>query len=293
MRPSGRATASPWRGERGRGRLRSEHTEEREIVSRVEWNEKLGRMVRMDAWDELAVPTHEKLREAIAAGRTEEALALADLLIGTTRSMHHLLTDWCWALLSFIARTQGEEVLGQALEETVATWARPRYGPDYGPVRAMTPEERVRTTVEAMHSHLPYNPSGKPVEIIEEEDRWVLKFDPCGSGGRMRRGDPLDGTPPRTEPPYNFLTVQQPHDWSWNKTGVCLYCTECALVNEIWAIDALGFPFRVTNPPDDPNQPCVWYIYKRPEDIPEEFYTRVGRRKPSGPAPGPAQPPAR
>lgn len=250
-------------------------------MTHLEWSDTLGRLIRKDDWEQLGVPTQEKLKEAIAAGRTDEALALVDYLVGGVRSMHNVLTDWVWALLTWVAREYGEDEAGRALIDSTAAWARPRYGTTYEIPRNLSVEERVQQTVEAMHTHLPFNPNGKPVEIVEEEDRFVLRFDPCGSGGRMRRGDPSDGTGARTDPPYNFLTTRQPHDWSWGKTGVCLYCAHCALVNEIWAIDAMGFPFRVTNPPDDPDQPCVWHIYKRPEDVPAEVYERVGRRKPA------------
>src|SRR5581483_11628794 len=131
-------------------------------MTKLEWSETLGRMLRKDDWDELGVPTSEKLKEAIAAGRTEEALALVDYLVGGARSMHNVLTDWVWALLTWVARTHGEEEAGQALVESAEAWARPRYGFTYEIPAKMSVEERVQQTVEAMHTHLPFNPNGKP-----------------------------------------------------------------------------------------------------------------------------------
>src|SRR5581483_1221738 len=109
-------------------------------MTKLEWSETLGRMLRKDDWDELGVPTSEKLKEAIAAGRT----------------------DWVWALLTWVARTHGEEEAGQALVESAEAWARPRYGFTYEIPAKMSVEERVQQTVEAMHTHLPFNPNGKP-----------------------------------------------------------------------------------------------------------------------------------
>src|SRR5437868_4379560 len=81
-----------------------------------------------------------------------------------------------------------------------------------------------------------------------EGNRVVVAFDPCGSGGRARRGDPARGVPPATERP-EFGFSEGAHDWTWRREGVCLYCSHCALVNEILPIERLGFPMRVTEYP--------------------------------------------
>jgi hypothetical protein len=35
---------------------------------------------------------------------------------------------------------------------------------------------------------------------------------------------------------------------------------------------------RGTKHPDQPDQPCEWYIYKSPAAIPEETFTSVGKQ---------------
>ena len=89
-----------------------------------------------------------------------------------------------------------------------------------------------------------------------------------------------------------LASAREAHDWTWGKKGVCLYCAHCSLVNEILPIEHYGKPGRVTEYPENPGDPCVWYIYKNPDDIPEEFYTRIGKTKPprraaAVPAPAP------
>ena len=42
-----------------------------------------------------------------------------------------------------------------------------------------------------------------------------------------------------------------------------------------------GHPLWVTGYDPDHARPCFWHFYKRAEDIPESYYTRVGRRKPA------------
>jgi hypothetical protein len=54
-------------------------------------------------------------------------------------------------------------------------------------------------------------------------------------------------------------------------------------------IDRFGYPVRVVDPPRypdtnrDPNvrQKCQWQMFKDPTQVPEEYYTRVGRTKPA------------
>ena len=54
-------------------------------------------------------------------------------------------------------------------------------------------------------------------------------------------------------------------------------------------IDRFEYPVQVIDPPTyDPNatavgvaQKCQWTMFKDPTQVPEEFYTRVGRVKPA------------
>jgi hypothetical protein len=41
-----------------------------------------------------------------------------------------------------------------------------------------------------------------------------------------------------------------------------------------------GHPLWVTGYDPDPAKPCHWHFYKTVDAIPEEAYTRLGRRKP-------------
>jgi hypothetical protein len=117
--------------------------------------------------------------------------------------------------------------------------------------------------------------------VAEEDDRWILSFDPCGSGGRMRRSDPARGQTPRTEAPFSFAVTEEAHDWSWGRKGVCLYCAHCAVVNEIIPIESLGTPMRMTENPENPDDKCRWTIYKSPDAVPDWVYERVGKQPPA------------
>jgi hypothetical protein len=49
---------------------------------------------------------------------------------------------------------------------------------------------------------------------------------------------------------------------------------------QIMPIEELGYPMRVTEYPENPGDPCHWIVYKRPELIPAEAYTAVGKGPP-------------
>ena len=48
-------------------------------------------------------------------------------------------------------------------------------------------------------------------------------------------------------------------------------------MNEILSIGWLGYPVYPSDPPGDfDRDPCTWYWYKDPADIPDEHWERYG-----------------
>jgi hypothetical protein len=218
-----------------------------------------------------------------AAGRARAALERRDVaefeaafstMLATQREVLDAQTDWTWGLLTVLRDALGEERLGEILTTSESHIVDRYKGFD------MPVDELVALTVEGMRAiHTGPNRSGR-VDVVEEAERWVLTFDPCGTGGRMRRGDPDLGQIPRTEAPYNFGVTKEAHDWSWGEKGVCLYCTHCSITGEIMPIDRNGFPMRVTEYPRNAGDPCRFLIYKSPALVPKQAYERVGRKPP-------------
>ena len=108
-----------------------------------------------------------------------------------------------------------------------------------------------------------------------------MEFDPCGTGGRMRRGDDASDQGSREEAPYEFGSVQGAYPWTWGAEGVCSYCAHCSFVNEIIPIERLGYPMRVTEYPQNRDDRCTWTIFKDPALVPDSAYLRVGKTPPS------------
>jgi len=103
--------------------------------------------------------------------------------------------------------------------------------------------------------------------VIEESDRYVMKCDPCGTGGTIRRAG------------INVGVTKKAYPWSWSKAGVPYYCTHCCIMWEVIPTELHGFPFRNTFPGERTEDPCVIFVYKKPELIPEEYFTRIGKTK--------------
>jgi hypothetical protein len=144
----------------------------------------------------------------------------------------------------------------------------------------------VLDTVESLRGHLSGPGRMGAVEVREEPDRFVFRFDPCGSGGRTLRPD-AEGKPARPEPPFGFAVTTRPHDWWWGEEGVCLYCVHCCRLQEQVPIERFGYPVRVVDPPRWPaareggeEAVCTWTIYKDPAQVPDEAYRRVGQSRP-------------
>jgi hypothetical protein len=141
-----------------------------------------------------------RLRRLVADGGKEKIEELLVAYLRRARLAHDVASDWAWAMLTRVAEAAGEERLEGAFRETQARWLKRRYGR----LRAMTTEEYLALTVEGMRGHFSGPGRLGDLVVVDEGDRYVLSFDPCGTGGRMRRGDELTGSPPRSGPPYGF-----------------------------------------------------------------------------------------
>ena len=214
---------------------------------------------------------------AIEEGEISTFNKLLDQHIREVRLIHDVLADWSWALLTVIANKWGEEILEEVLRVTEEPWVTVRYES----LKTMSLEDSLQITIEGMRGHFGGPDREGSIEIEEHSDRYELIFDACGTGSRMRRGDSLAGSGPRTESPYNFLMVQGSYDWTWNRKGVCAYCSHCGWVNQIFPIEQMGHPMRMTKYPDESSDACRWIIYKDNNNYPVEAYTEVGKPTPS------------
>ena len=236
-----------------------------------------GRLLRTDDAETLGKPSHLLAIDAIDAGRLDEAKDLTRTAHDEFKSLHDLYCDWMWDMLTKISERFGEAEVYSMLRATQEKWMLRR---TWKAFTKMSVKTQVDLTAEVMRAHRSGAKQDGELTITEDDEKFAIIMDPCGSGGRMRRGDPLDGTPSRLGAPYDFAVTKEAHPWSWNKKNVPLYCTHCA-VNEILPIEWGGYPLWVTDYNEDAHKPCRWLFYKKPELVPEEYWTRVGAKKPA------------
>lgn len=241
-------------------------------------------------WDDVQV----RRRDLIAAahrGDTETSLASLEHMKEDWRRCHDRDVDHTYGLMSEVQDRFGAEGIAEMYERLLLplfAWRYQKFDIDQYPWDQGL-ETLLVVACEAMRGHLVGPERTGDFELIETEDRFVLRFDPCGSGGRTVRGDWVEGTPARMEPPYEWGVAKEPASWNHYTPGVCLYCAHCIVLMEEMPIDRFGYPVRVIDPPvypdtdpdPDVRQRCQWTMFKDPTQTPEEVYRRVGRIKPA------------
>lgn len=78
---------------------------------------------------EMEKRTVDRLVEAIDQGDQEKARQIARRMYNEFLSMHDLYRNWTTAMLSFIGRKFGDQVLEEAMTEGVKAWWLPRNCP--------------------------------------------------------------------------------------------------------------------------------------------------------------------
>ena len=98
-----------------------------------------------------------------------------------------------------------------------------------------------------------------------------MSLDPCGSCGILRRGDPDSGRPSQ-QPAGN----EEPHPWTWGRTGMSWYSIHSPIALEYLQMVEGRPPLRPLEDCDLPDRPCRWFIYKDPDAVRPVDYERMG-----------------
>ena len=219
---------------------------------RLEKSETLQREIRRDDAADLGIPTRNLIFEAFEAGNTDKAVEFMDYYDFENRLEHEGIVAMASAVLSHLA-TFGEEEVEKA-------W-RKRYEPRMKDWIARIPGvlENLQLFVEYQRGLL------SNLTVVEEPDRYVVRCDPCGSGGRL----------PRTD----TNVTKEVYHWSWGKSGVPYYCTHCCIAYEIIPTELRGYPLKILEVPEKLGEPCIYIQYKKPELIPEKYFNRIVKTK--------------
>jgi DNA-binding FadR family transcriptional regulator len=228
-----------------------------------------------------------RAEQACLAGDGQAASGLTEQVRAAWMAVHDRFCDVVCGLFTLAARELGEQRIGDMWDDAIGEMYPSRDA--YDTARRPWPESVELLLADAavsLRGHLSGPGRTGEVSLREEEDRWVFRFDPCGSGGRTLRADASPDAVARVGPPFGFGVTAQEHDWAWRTKGVCLYCAHCCQLQERAPIARLGYPVRVVEPPvwgtAEPRDYCTWSVYKDPRLVPAEAYRRVGAAKPGG-----------
>jgi hypothetical protein len=217
----------------------------------------------------------DKAVDALTRGDKEQALFWLERMRLAFLNVHDVLVAWMQDQLSFIAEAYQED----AVLETILHTHQDIWGDRYAAWDKMTPWEKVALTVEGMRGgHFSGMKRRGDVIVEDQGDRYLVAFDPCGSGGVLRRGDPETG---RQAHPLTLHGVnKEAHLWTWQKTEVHWYCSHCAIAMEWLPARKRGYLLRPLDHTLDHHAPCPWYIYKEDHLIRDYHYPRTGSTNP-------------
>ena len=208
---------------------------------------------------------HTEIANALATQDFAAVLTPWENYLTSVRSRHDLCGQFVSAYVSVTAELVSQGVAEEILQDSLESCAL--LAEMWKLVARLDPAALAAMLAEHLRSHFSGIGRQGAVEIIEEADRFRLVFEPCGTGGAMRR---------LNVPGLKVLPDASPS--TWGLAGVVpSYCAHCAR-NEITSIKLLGYPAWVTEFDPDPLKPCGWTVYKDPKSIPSRFFSRVGEQ---------------
>ncbi len=212
---------------------------------------------------------YDRFRIAVQSGERAAAHVAVKDYYRTMRVAHDACGEYVSAFASVMDRHVDQHVTAEIVHEALAGcdllkgyWKKI--------VMKLDQEGLAAALAEHLRGHFSGPGREGAVTIAEDDKKIHLIMDPCGTGGALRR---------RGAKSVCTYASATPDTWG-RANEVPAYCAHCAK-NEQMLIAILGYPALITAFDPDPNKPCGWTFYKNPADIPDHYFTRVGRRKPS------------
>lgn len=220
---------------------------------------------------EMSRPTMDRAIEAIDAGDLDGARALCQSMKSEWLMLHDLMVESMLGLVSFVQEEMGDDGVAAAWAyQTEKGWKRHQEG-----IEKLDRREVVEKLAATWRAHSASGVGSHPGSFVIEEDDEKVTFsmNPCGSGQRLVRRGLYERN--------GYGRTKEAHDWSFGRKDFPLYCGHCSFMNESLPIEWSGYPLYPSDPPDDYDvDPCTWYWYKNPQDIPERHWARYGAVKP-------------
>ncbi|MCC7412486.1 MAG: hypothetical protein IT495_12775 [Gammaproteobacteria bacterium] len=189
----------------------------------------------------------------------------------TKYAIHDLYLHWTTALMSYVHEHFGEDAAARAVRDTVD-----RYNVPLTSLRRSLIEKRgFRAWFQWFADNILRQHCMTPgLKIEEDDEKFVIHFRPCGSGGRLIEMGAFDG-------PFGYARIRKPGPHTWGEPDVPIYCTHCAYLEMLpQRLEGPGAQlYIVASRMKKPGEPCVLHVYKDPDRIPDACYERIGMRR--------------
>ena len=214
---------------------------------------------------EMGTRTLDLVFEAIDAGDKDKAKELAQRMYKEFNYLHDGYGFWVTGLQTFIYKNYGIDALEKAEREAHTIEAKVVFKP----LEKTDIRSRVEHLASGLRGHL------QPITIKEDDEKISLTMQPCGSGERIIQKDGYK---------VGLSRVKNPHPITWGMKDFPIYCVHCPVM-EMLDIENIG-DFAMVHIVSEPiyHGSCQFVFYKDPANIPEEFYNRIGKKKPAVPA---------
>jgi hypothetical protein len=211
---------------------------------------------------EMGTRTLDVLLKTIDEGDKEKAKQLAQRMYKEFNYLHDGYFFWVTGLQTYIYKKLGIDAVEEAerLAHTIEVKA------------VFKPSEKkdLRSVVE----HLAGNLLGhlQPIAIKEDDEKITVTMEPCGSGKRLIDMGGYE---------LGLARVKEAHPITWGQKNYPMYCVHCPVMEMLDIENSGDFAFAhfISDPIGKEN--CQFVFYKNPAEIPEEFYKRIGKKKPA------------
>lgn len=211
--------------------------------------------------EQMGKRTLDVLLETIDAGDKDKAKELAKRMYGEFNHLHDGYFTWVTGLQTYIYDKLGVDAVEEAERQAHTIESKIAFIP--------SGETDFRKRVEAMAAGLQGHL--QPITVREDDEKVTITMKPCGSGKRLILMGGYD---------VGLGRVKEAHRITWGQQDFPLYCVHCPVMEALDIENTGDFAFChfISDPIGE--EDCQFVFYKDPADIPEEFYTRIGKQKP-------------
>ena len=206
--------------------------------------------------------TLDVLLEAIDNGDKDKAKELAKRMYGEFNHLHDGYFTWVTGLQTYIYDKLGVDAVEEAERQAHTIESKIAFIP--------SGETDFRKRVEGMAGGLKGHL--QPITVREDDEKVTITMRPCGSGKRLIQMGGYD---------VGLGRVKEAHNITWGQQDFPLYCVHCPIMEALDIENTGDFSFLHFMSDPIGEEDCQFVLYKDNANIPEEFYTRIGKKKPN------------